>query len=308
MQVIDFAEIQRRLDYTEVIELMRAALIAQSRGQCDTPMPMHLEIAPERGEVHMKSSYRAGGKYFALKTATSFPNNRGRGLPVGSGMMLLSSAETGQPVAMLEDRGHLTDVRTAAVSAMVSQALGRTDSSLGILGTGIQARLQVQLHAQILDLKTVYVWGRTPDRVAAYCDDIQQSLDGIRVESVSSPGELAAKTKLIVTVTAARTPLLACSDVRPGTHVSAVGADSVGKQELDAEILRRSDLLLVDSQMQCEKLGELQHALDQQKRALEIGRFLESGESANHDAITVCDLTGLGVEDLYIAEYCYSSN
>ena len=308
MEVIDFAEIQRRLDYAAIIQLMRAALIAQSRGQCDTPMPMHLDILPEQGEVHMKSSYRADGDYFALKTATSFPNNLSRGLPVGSGMMLLSSAETGQPVAMLEDRGHLTDVRTAAVSALVSQAIGRTDSSLGILGTGIQARLQAQLHAQILDLKVVYVWGRTPDRVDACCDDIQRSLEGVRVESVSSPGELAEKTKLIVTVTAARTPLLASCDVRPGMHVSAVGADSIGKQELDAQILRRSDVLLVDSHVQCARLGELQHALDQQERALEIGQFLESGESADRDAISVCDFTGLGVEDLYIAEYCYSSN
>ena len=306
MQIIEFEEIQRRLNFAEIIESMRAALIAQSRGQCDTPMPMHLEISAEQGEVHMKSSYRAGGEYFALKTATSFPHNLNRGLPVGSGMMLLSSAETGQPVAILEDRGHLTDVRTAAVSALVTQALGRTDTSLGVLGTGIQARLQVQLHAEVLDLKTVYVWGRTPVRVTAYRDDIERTLKDIRVESVGSPNELAEKTNLIVTVTAARAPLLAASDVRPGTHLSAVGADSIGKQELDGEILRRSDLLLVDSQIQCRKLGELQHALDQEDRAVEIGRFLESAESPVGDAITVCDFTGLGVEDLYIAEYCFA--
>src|ERR1700683_3810388 len=100
---------------------MREALLPQSRGECDTPMPMHLDIASERAEVHMKSSYRRGGRYFALKMASTFPANPARGLPTGNGMMLLSSAETGEPVALLADGGHLTDVRTAAAAAMVAR-------------------------------------------------------------------------------------------------------------------------------------------------------------------------------------------
>src|SRR6516165_6217964 len=139
---------------------MRDALIAYSRGECDTPMPMHLDIAPESAEVHMKSSYRRGGKYFALKIAATFPGNASRGLPVGNGMMLLSSAETGDPVAFLADAGHLTDVRTAAVAALAARELGRRDKTLGILGTGIQARLQVEMHAQVLPLERIVIWGR----------------------------------------------------------------------------------------------------------------------------------------------------
>ena len=126
---------------------MRDALIAHSRGECDTPMPMHLDIPPAAGEVHIKSSYRRGGNYFALKIATTFPGNVPRGLASGNGMMLLSSAETGAPVALLADDGHLTDVRTAAVAAMVARELGRRDTAIGILGTGIQARLQARMHA-----------------------------------------------------------------------------------------------------------------------------------------------------------------
>src|SRR5882724_4389003 len=109
MQILDLPQIKRALDYREVIDRMRAALIAYSRGECDTPMPMHLDIAAHRAEVHMKSSYRRGGRYFALKIAATFPDNAGRGLPVGNGMMLISSAETGEPVAFLADAGHLTD-------------------------------------------------------------------------------------------------------------------------------------------------------------------------------------------------------
>src|ERR1044071_9165329 len=118
---------------------MREALMAHSAGECDTPMPMHLAIDAEQAEVHVKSSYRRGGQYFALKIASTFPRNSNRGLPSGNGMMLLSSAETGEPVAFLADAGHLTDVRTAAVAAMTARELRRSDRVLGILGTGIQA-------------------------------------------------------------------------------------------------------------------------------------------------------------------------
>src|SRR5450631_2050630 len=140
MRILELAEIQRVLAYGEIIGRMRDAVMAYSRGECDMPMPMHLGITAENAEIHIKSSYRTGGKYFALKIAATFPGNLARGLPVGNGMMLLSSAETGEPVAFLADAGHLTDVRTAAVSAMVARELGRKDSALGILGTGVQAR------------------------------------------------------------------------------------------------------------------------------------------------------------------------
>src|SRR5437763_475927 len=168
MQILDLPRIQRALVYPEVIGRMRDALIASSRGQCDTPMPMHLDIADQRAEVHMKSSYRRGGRYFALKIAATFPGS------VGNGMMLLSSAETGEPVAFLADRGHLTDVRTAAASAMVARELGRDDRTLGILGSGIQARLTAALHAAVLHLDAIVIWGRSPERVAGCARAIRE--------------------------------------------------------------------------------------------------------------------------------------
>jgi ornithine cyclodeaminase len=98
---------------------------------------------------------------------------------------------------------------------------------------------------------------------------------------------------------------LKIADVQPGTHISAVGSDGPGKQELDPAILRKAGLLLADSRPQCEKLGELQHAGSEWHRAREIGEFCLNPSKLAPDAISVCDFTGLGVEDLYIAEYCY---
>jgi ornithine cyclodeaminase len=301
LHIIDLAEIRRTLVYSGVIDCMRDALIASSRGECDTPMPMHLEIPPG-AEVHMKSSYRRGGRYFAVKIASTFPANLAKGLPTGNGMMLLSSAETGEPVAFLADAGHLTDVRTAAVSAMVARELGRQDTALGILGTGIQARLQARMHAEVLPLRTIWVWGRNRQRAEAFRDDLRDLAD-IRI--AASPAQVAHETRLIVTATASRTPLLFAGDLREGTVISAVGSDGPGKQELDPAILRQASLLLVDSRRQCEKLGELQHVPSEGERAIEIGTFCEAGGGSAAMGTVVCDCTGLGVEDLYIAEYCY---
>jgi len=303
VQILTLDQIRERIDDLAVIDCMREAVIAQARGECDTPMPMHLTISPLEkpgGEVHMKSSYRRGGKYFALKMATTF-----RG--VGNGMMMLASAETGEPVALLQDAGHLTDVRTAAAAAMTARELGRADRTIGILGSGIQARLTARFHAHVLPLETVWLWGRTPERVTECAEEIRRVVKDVRI--AASPAEVAAAARLLVTCTASRAPVLFARDLQVGTHLSAVGADSVGKQELDPEILRGAHVLLVDSVAQCEKLGELQHAPDQAVRAVEIGEFCEqhtgAGLHTRPGTNSAADFTGLGVEDLYIAEMVF---
>jgi ornithine cyclodeaminase len=293
VRILELPQIRAVLDYREVIDCMRDALLSEAV----TPMPMHLDIPVESAEVHMKSSYRHGDRYFVLKIASTFPNNRARGLPTGNGMMLLCSAETGAPVAMLADQGHLTDVRTAAVATMIARELGRRDPTLGIIGTGIQARLQARMHAKVLPLARIVLWGRSSDRAAECARDLADVCD---ISVVDSPAEVARLAKLIVTTTAARAPLLFAGDLQPGTHISAVGADAPGKQELDPEILRRSGLLLADSIRQCELLGELQHAPDEVHRAREF-----KGEPLPAAGLSVADFTGLGAEDLAIAEYVY---
>ena len=297
MRVVGSDEIRRAIGLPESIEAMRDAVIAQSRGECDTPMPMHLDLsAGGGGEVHIKSSYRRGGRHFALKMAGSYAER-----PYGA--ILLVSVEDGETLTYFDDGGHLTDLRTAAVSAMVARELGRTDSSLGILGTGMQARLQARLHAEVLRLDRVTVWGRDPDRLAACVRELSASL-GVRTVAAASPAEVASAARLIVTTTASREPLLRAADLLPGTHVSAVGADTPGKQELDPEILRRASLLLVDSLPQCLKLGELQHAPSEAPRAVEIGAFCAKPVEYDRAGVTVADFTGLGAEDLFIAEAC----
>jgi ornithine cyclodeaminase len=298
MKVIGQEEIRRRVSAVQAIAAMRDAVLAQSRGECDTPMPMHLDLSPGGGgEVHIKSSYCRGGRLVALKVAGTFVRR-----PYGS--IVLISVETGETVAFFDDGGYLTDLRTAAVSAMVARELGRTDRVLGILGTGVQARLQAQLHAEVLPLEQVHVWGRSPERAAACADDIARLLPRVRATVAGSPAEVATNARLIATTTASRAPLLRAQDVQPGSHISAVGADAPGKQELHPDLLRIASLLLVDSRAQCSELGELQHARLLRKRAVEIGAFCAAPIAYDRAGITIADFTGLGAEDLFIAEAC----
>jgi ornithine cyclodeaminase len=309
MHILSLDEIRRRIDDIAVINRMREAMMAHSRGECQTPMPMHLNIGT--GEIHVKSSYRGGGEYFALKMASTFSG-------VGNGMILLGDAATGKPIVYLDDGGHLTDVRTAAVAAMVARELRRTDRSMGIIGSGIQARLTARLHARVLPLEHIYLSGRTPERVAKCADDIRASLPNVAVTVLDSRADVAHSTRLIVTCTAARAPLLWARDIQPGTLISAVGADAPGKQELDPALMRQAALLLVDSLTQCQKLGELQHVPDQAQRAMEIGAHAHAVEGSHGSVsrharhvdpagVTIADFTGLGVEDLYIAELIHEN-
>ena len=302
MRVVDRKEIEAAVRLPDAIEAMREALLAHARGACDTPMPMHLDIVPGGGEVHVKASSRRGGEHYAVKIASGFPGNVARGLPAGSGMMILFSAASGEPVALLADEGWLTDLRTAAVAALAAREIGRRDATIGILGSGIQARLQARLHAEVLPLERVVVWGRTRERVERCLQEIRETLPRVEATAVASAADLARTCRLIVTATASRHPLLHWADLAPGTHLSAVGSDAPGKQELDPEILGRASLLLVDSRSQCERLGELQHAREQAARAIELGEFLAAPSRPEPGGVTVCDFTGLGVEDLHIAE------
>jgi ornithine cyclodeaminase len=198
---------------------------------------------------------------------------------------------------MLADQGHLTDVRTAAVSGMIAREIGRSDRVLGILGTGIQARLTARLHAEVLPLERIVLWGRTRDRAEECARDLA---DLTQVVVADSPAQVAHEARLIVTATASRVPLLRLADLQPETHITAVGSDGPGKQELDPHIVRRADWILADSIPQCELLGELQHAKEQTMRARE---FRAGGFGPAN--LTVADLTGLGVEDLFIAQHIF---
>ncbi|HEY9449713.1 MAG TPA: hypothetical protein VIQ60_08155, partial [Gemmatimonadaceae bacterium] len=178
---------------------------------------------------------------------------------------------------------------------------------IGVIGTGMQAHLQLELLRRVVDCRSAMVFGRDQHRAERYVQDMAKH--GFEVTIAPDPDSLAAACDIIVTATTARAPLFSADAVRPGTHISAFGADSPGKQELDPELMRRADVVVVDSLSQTSQHGELAHALQAgtitAERVHELGDVIRDPSLGRmrEDQITVCDMTGVAVQDIVVAKH-----
>src|SRR6185503_16329997 len=188
------------------------------------------------------------------------------------GLVLVFDAKSGAPLAFLLDGGYLTDLRTGAAGGVAARWLApERVGKVAVIGTGIQARRQVEaLRMARPGGFEVRVWGRDPAKAAA-------AAGAVGGRAVAEIEEAVRDADVVITCTASRKALVESSWVRGGAHVTAVGSDGVGKQELDPELLRRADVLVVDSLAQCRTIGELQHAPDQAGRAVELGTLVAAG-------------------------------
>ena len=212
---------------------------------------------------------------------------------------------------VLHDEGYLTNVRTAIAGAISAKYLAPDPIyKIGILGTGIQARMQLEYLSLVTTCKSVVVLGRNKKNIKKYIEEM--SLLGFDVKAVNSSKELCSEANLIVTTTNANESLINREDLKAGTHITAVGSDTPEKRELDPHILRIANSLIVDSIPQCLERGETKKALDEnlikKNKLVELGQVIDSNESyrkSQHD-ITVADLTGVAVQDIMITNAVYN--
>ncbi len=294
-----------------LIDAVAESFIAYSSGQALVPPPAHLDFdTPPRGDVHLKYGYISGDPYYVIKVASGFYANPQRGLPSSGGLMLAFQRETGQLAAVLLDEGWLTDLRTAAAGAVAARALApRQVRCIGMVGAGTQARLQLQLLRHVTGCREVLVWGRDRAKLAHYAQEM--AAFGFAVEPTLDIEHLGKQCNLIVTTTPARTPLLSIGDLAPGAglHITAVGADGGGKQELAPLILQQAQRVVADSIAQCSAYGEISHALRggllRREKILELGSILNVPELCRTDEtqLTVADLTGVAVQDIAITKF-----
>jgi ornithine cyclodeaminase len=295
-----------RIAPEDVIEAMRQGFEAYSSGKAQVAPVTHLPFADPPGDVHVKCGYITGGEFFVIKLASGFYQNGDLGLPASSGAMLLASTQNGFPAALLVDEAYLTDVRTAAAGALAAALLApKFVEAIGIVGTGAQAHLQLAWLEHVTACRTAFVWGRDPAKARAF------AVDGFTVTPVSTLDEVLARCNLVVTATSATEPLVRAERVRTGTHVTAVGADMEGKQELDARLFARADVCAVDSRSQCLDHGEAGYAVRAgivaPERFVELGELATTGRGRTSEAqITVADLTGVAVQDIAIAQLVYA--
>ena len=303
---LDASQIEQRLKGLDIVSLMEEAFAAFSRGEAVVPPPGELLFEDPPGEVHIKYGYLKAGDTYVVKIASGFWNNPTHGLSSSDGLLLVFKKDTGELAAVLNDRGRLTDLRTAAAGAVAAKYLAPGEiEAVGVLGTGIQAELQVQLLQAVRPCRNIVFWGRNPDRSDGYAQRMRDK--GFIIEAARSPAEVASRCRLIVTATASSEPLLRWPDIQPGTHITAIGADSADKQELDAAIIQRADLVVTDSRAQGRSRGELWHAYRADdagmSRIVEIGEVISgtvNGRTAA-EQVTVSAFSGLAVQDIAIA-------
>lgn len=284
---------------------------AYSAGKAVVPPVGELTFAAPPGDVHIKYGYIHGNPHYVIKVASSFYDNPKRGLPSSDGLMLVSRVDTGKLEAILLDGGHLTNVRTAIAGALAAKALANpAPRRIGIVGTGTQARLQLRYLRPATACLDATVWGRS----AAACSDFKAEMEaeGFRVEIAPNLDLLAETADLIVTTTPSTVALLLERHARPGLHVTAVGADTPEKRELDPKLLLRADVLVCDSRSQCAERGDTAHA--RRELGLDVSKLPELGEilagtrpgRRRPEDLTICDLTGVAVQDIEIASFVLS--
>ena len=276
-----------------------------SEGKVEMPPVMHIEVAEHRGDVDIKSACVRGLDHLAVKVASGFFDNPKLGLPSGGAMVVVLNAKTGFCEAVMLDNAYLTDLRTGLAGAVAARYLApETVHTVGVLGSGAQARYQVRALRLVRDFERVLVSARDTGRTAAYAAQMSESL-GLPVEA-TTPEALVRESELVITTTPARSPIVDAAWLHPGLHITAMGSDLPGKQELDPEVLRSADRVVCDRREQCCAMGELQHAaelLEGGNLPIELGE-LTSGRTPGRQSpeeITVCDLTGTGVQDTAIA-------
>ena len=311
-KIINLGEILKSLKELDPIKAIEDGFVAYSQGKTVVPPVGELIFDDPPGDMHIKYGYIKGDDYYVVKIASGFYENYRLGLPNFDGLMLLFSQKTGQLLAILLDEGYLTNIRTAAAGAVAAKYLAPSSvKAIGIIGAGTQGKVQLEYLRGVINSQEVYVWDVNPQAVSDYQEEMNNK--GYRVHQASSPSEVAAKANLIVTATPAKEPLLRADDIQPGTHITAVGADTPEKQELEAQILKMADVVVVDSRSQAQNRGEVYQALKAGLLSLnetrELGEVILNpslGRTADSQ-LTVADLNGVAVQDIQIAKAVYEN-
>jgi len=292
----------------ESIACVENAFRALAGGEVRMPPILRLDIPAHRGEVDVKTAYIPNLDSFAIKISPGFFNNPSIGLPSTNGLMIQFSAKTGLVEALLLDNGYLTDVRTAAAGAVAAKYLARDDAHIAtILGAGMQAKLQLQALALVRPITGARIWARDYDKAERTARQVGNLL-GFPVKAIEEAMDACHGADIIVTTTPSDTPILKADWLEAGQHITAMGSDAEHKNELDPAIFNRPIIYIADSLKQTSRLGELHHAIragvvKPDANFSELGQVILASSATERDprAITVCDLTGTGVQDTAIA-------
>jgi ornithine cyclodeaminase/alanine dehydrogenase-like protein (mu-crystallin family) len=311
MRFIDREEVARRLTYEMCIPIVRDAMIAFSRGETKQLLRSMIPLSEGRLFGIMPGAMGAHAP-FGAKLISVFHENFARGIQSHQGVVILFDPETGAPVCALH-AGEITAIRTAAASAVATDALARKDvRRLALLGYGEQAATHARAIQKIRTLESIVVWGRSRDRAHTFAERMQAEL-AVPVAAAGVVREAVAEADIICTVTSAPEPILKGEWVRPGTHLNLVGSGYAGPAEVDSDLVIRSRFIADSREGVLNQGAEFLRAkaaglVGDEHIVAEIGQVLAGEIEGRRSAeeITVYKSLGHVVQDLASAWALYS--
>ncbi len=305
-------DLERVLDPLSVIDALEQAFRAEYRGEWNTPRRI-VARTPAGGLLAMPSG---GGSPEALgaKLVTTFPGNSVLGIPSVAGLYALFDPRNGVPIAVM-DGAYLTLIRTAAVSAVATKLLARQGAtSLGVLGSGAQAKFHVRLIALVRPLQSVTVWARRREAASSLIATLRSHPELRQISSwvAAEAPEEAAACDIVVTATGATEPVLRGRWLKPGTHLNPIGAHARSTREVDTDAVVRASILAVETADTLAEAGDLQMAEAEaggvSGRVTTLGALLASPQpeaSRDPKAITLFKSCGVAFEDLAVAALAF---
>ena len=304
--ILTGAEVLQVLDMDLALAAAETAFRAYGEGRANMPPKSYLQLA--RGDFRaMYGALTLEKEICGLKWVNVHPENPQRGLPTVMAKIVLNDPETALELADM-DGTYITNYRTGAAGGLAARYLSRPESStLGVIGAGVQARMQVDAVLKIRPISQITIYNRTPARALALREELASRYD-VQVAVAANPQEAVAGKDIIVTTTASNTPIVMAEWISPGTHINAMGADAAGKQELDPAILARAKIF-VDDWAQAQHSGEINVALAQgllpkENLSASLGEVVAGKKPGREKAqeITIFDSTGLVIQDLALGK------
>lgn len=238
IRIIERSEVAEKLTYDLCIPIVREAMIAFSTGETRQLLRSIVPLSEGRLFGIMPGALAPDGP-FGAKLISVFPGNFAKGMQSHQGLVVLFDPESGEAVCAAH-AGEVTAIRTAAASAVATDALARPEASrLSILGYGEQATTHIRAIAKIRPLERVHIWGRSAERSAVFAAQMSAET-GLSVVSMPTAREAVSEADIVCTVTGAVEPILEGAWIRPGTHVNLVGSSYAGPVEVDNDLVARS--------------------------------------------------------------------
>ncbi|MCC5860556.1 MAG: ornithine cyclodeaminase family protein [Gammaproteobacteria bacterium] len=311
MRVLARRALEQALPMPRCIDAMAAAMRSVSAGETDVPLRSHLPITATdgspRGKLVVMPGSAPGLGVFGLKIVSKYP--RAADSPVGThvGMVIVFDNEEGLPQGLLEG-GTLTEIRTAAASALATRSLARSDASvLAILGTGAQAERHALALPEVRDIRVLRLWGRTRARTEALAARLKTQLNAA-ITVCETAEEAVRGADIVCTTTSSATPVLHGEWLDPGAHVNLVGAAVPTSAEADSRCLQRARIYVDSRSAAAAEAGELRQALSageitEEAVIGELGELLLEripGRQTDAD-ITLYKSLGMAAQDLAAA-------